>query len=234
MFEDTMLVNGVVHPRVTVEPRGYRLRILNATQARFLNLQLYVASGPVGSQVPDLSQPGPDYLVLGTEGGFLARAVRVPSGRPLKITFDPDSGDRLVDPADAGGSLVTGPAERWDVVVDFSGSAGRSLILYSDAPAPFPGGDHVNDGPTALDSAGRSILLNQMIMRFDVAATATTTADRSFGITDGFSSRLTRPPGSIRRWLPAGAGSPRRPSRHPRMLGFAGSPSTSCSTSTAD
>jgi len=186
MFGDTMLVNGVVHPKVTVEPQRYRLRMLNATQARFLNLQLYVASGPPGNQVPDLSQPGPDYLVLGTEGGFLARAVRVPSGRPLKITVDPDSGDRLVNPADAGGSLVTGPAERWDVVVDFSRFAGKSLILYSDAPAPFPGGDKVNDGPTVVDAAGRTILLSQMIMRFDVAAGITGAAEKSFGITDGF------------------------------------------------
>ena len=45
MFGDTMLVNGTVYPKVTVEPRRYRLRILNACNARFLNLQLYVDSG---------------------------------------------------------------------------------------------------------------------------------------------------------------------------------------------
>ena len=42
MFGDTMLVNGTVYPQVAVEPRRYRLRILNACNARFLNLQLYV------------------------------------------------------------------------------------------------------------------------------------------------------------------------------------------------
>jgi spore coat protein A len=44
-FGDTMLVNGTAFPKVTVEPRRYRLRFLNACNARFLNLQLYVADG---------------------------------------------------------------------------------------------------------------------------------------------------------------------------------------------
>ena len=44
MFGDTMLANGTVYPEVPVEPRRYRLRILNACNARFLNLQLLVAN----------------------------------------------------------------------------------------------------------------------------------------------------------------------------------------------
>ena len=43
MFGDTMLVNGTVYPQVNVEARRYRFRILNACNARFLNLQLLVA-----------------------------------------------------------------------------------------------------------------------------------------------------------------------------------------------
>ena len=58
--------------------------------------------------------------MIGTEGGFLSRAVRVPSGRRLAVTVDPVTGDRSVDPANPGGSLLTGPAERWDLIVDFS------------------------------------------------------------------------------------------------------------------
>ncbi|NOT12176.1 MAG: multicopper oxidase domain-containing protein [Methylococcaceae bacterium] len=34
-----------------------------------------------------------------------------------------------------------GPAERADIVVDFSAYAGKTLILYNDAPAPLPAGD---------------------------------------------------------------------------------------------
>jgi spore coat protein A, manganese oxidase len=173
MFGDTMLINGVVHPKVAVEPRRYRLRILNATQARFLNLQLY-AETTAGSGLPDFTRPGPDFLVIGTEGGFLAHPVVVPSGRRLN-----GSGEREVDPAAAGGSLLTAPAERWDVVVDFSAFAGSSLLLYNDAPAPFPAGDPVNDG-TVLDDG---TILNQRIMRFDVAATASAAADAALKLT---------------------------------------------------
>ena len=35
-------------------------------------------------------------------------------------------------------ALLLGPAERADVIVDFSRYAGKTLILYNDAPAPFP------------------------------------------------------------------------------------------------
>ena len=37
---DTMLVNGTAHPYAEVEPRRYRLRILNACNTRFVTLRL--------------------------------------------------------------------------------------------------------------------------------------------------------------------------------------------------
>ena len=137
MFGDTMLANGTVYPEATVEARRYRLRILNACQARFLNLQLYVDDGsPDGitldSRMRPTNQPGPNFLVIGTEGGFLPHPVLVESDHPFS-------------PASLSGSLVTAPAERWDIIVDFKGFAGKKLILYTDAPAPFPMGDPLND-----------------------------------------------------------------------------------------
>lgn len=138
MFGDTMLANGLVYPEVTVEARRYRFRILNACQARFLNLQLYVDNGSADSislnsrTLTPLNAKGPDFLVLGTEGGFLYDSVTVQSNKPFNA-------------ATLSGSLITAPAERWDVVVDFSGFAGKKIILYNDAPAPFPMGAAVND-----------------------------------------------------------------------------------------
>jgi spore coat protein A, manganese oxidase len=162
MFGDTMLVNGTVQPKATVAPRRYRLRILNACQARFLNLQLYEDRG---DGQPNLRRPGPDFLVIGTEGGFLARPVRISSGVPLKILPpDPASpGDRMVDPVHPGGTLITAPAERWDLVVDFNGKGGKKYILCNDAPAPYPMGAGVNDYP---DQNG--IGDTQRLMRFEV------------------------------------------------------------------
>ncbi len=171
MFGDTMLANGVVFPFAPVEPRRYRLRILNACQARFLNLQLYEDNG---TGQPDKTTRGPDFLVIGTEGGFLAKPVLVPSNQPMKYLPDGVS----VDPANPGGSLLTAPAERWDVIIDFSNFKGKKFILYNDAPAPFPGGDDVNDDQNA--NVGPD---TRTIMRFDVGTTITGPADKPLFIT---------------------------------------------------
>jgi spore coat protein A len=49
------------------------------------------------------------------------------------------------NPATLTGNLIMGPAERADVVIDFSAFAGKDIIIYNDAPAPFPGGAPIND-----------------------------------------------------------------------------------------
>jgi spore coat protein A, manganese oxidase len=140
MFGDTMLANGQVYPEVPVEPRRYRLRILNACNARFLNLQLLVADGSpdgitIANGVVKAPVPGPDWLVLGNEAGFLQKPASVSSYIPFG--FDANGVP--------SGSLITGNAERWDVLVDFTNFKGQDIILYTDAPAPFPFGDERND-----------------------------------------------------------------------------------------
>ena len=42
-FNDTPLVNGTAYPTTTVQPKSYRMRILNAANDRFWNLQWYIA-----------------------------------------------------------------------------------------------------------------------------------------------------------------------------------------------
>jgi spore coat protein A len=155
-FGDTMLVNGTVFPQATVQARRYRLRLLNATNARFLNLQLYIDDGsPNGITLDSSGNPKNDkfvnaatndssFLQIGTEGGFLAKTTAVPCSQP----FDPngqDLGSGQVDPSQLLTSLLVAPAERPDLIVDFSNYPGKKVILYNDAPAPFPGGDDRND-----------------------------------------------------------------------------------------
>ena len=104
-----------------------------------------------------------DFLVIGMEGGFLANPVSVPSA-PLTVTTDVD-GNRTVDPANPGGALITAPAERWDLVVDFNGQGGKKFILCNDAPAPYPMGAAVNDYPNTAGAGDTGVL-----MRFEVRA----------------------------------------------------------------
>ncbi|HPT24549.1 MAG TPA: multicopper oxidase domain-containing protein [Anaerolineaceae bacterium] len=160
-FNDTPVVNGTAYPTVTVEPKAYRFRILNAANDRFFNLQMYVGDPTTADPVlgptevalnaaevlaaqtdpnvfptPDLvlSPAGPSWIQIGTEGGFLPAPVVVPNQHITWIT-DPTRFD--VGNVDLH-SLLVAPAERADVIVDFSQYAGQTLILYNDAPAAFP------------------------------------------------------------------------------------------------
>jgi spore coat protein A len=160
MFGDTMLVNGTVYPYLEVQPRRYRFRVLNACNARFLNLQLYqrnlsadgITLAPVGAEIDPngnavlapTNLAGPPMVQIGTEGGFLPAPVILNSPpRPM--------GFLATGPAPTLGNanrynLLLAPAERADVVIDFAGLAPDTrLILYSDTPSPFPGGDIRND-----------------------------------------------------------------------------------------
>ena len=157
-FNDTPTVNGVAYPKVTLEPKTYRLRILNAANDRFFNLQWYDADPRTGTlsevalnanelaaaqtdpnafPTPDtsISLPGPDWIVIGSEGGFLPAPTVVDGQQPTTWITDPTRFD--VGNVDKH-SLVLGPAERSDVIVDFSRFAGKTLILYNDAPAAYP------------------------------------------------------------------------------------------------
>ena len=127
-FGDTMLVNGTVYPVLEVEQRQYRFRLLNACQARFLNPRLVYAQGstfPANTE-PKPTASGPAFIQIGTEGGFLPASAMVNGPKqPL---------------------LLLAPAERADVIVDFRDVPdGSTLILYNDAPGPFPMGDARND-----------------------------------------------------------------------------------------
>ena len=168
-FNDTPIVNGVAYPTLTLEPRTYRLRILNAANDRFFNFQWYLGDPTTASTslnslgqvigatevalnptelalaqldpnvfpTPDLtlSPAGPDWIQIGTEGGFLPAPVVVDGQQVTTWIIDPTRFD--VGNVDQH-SLLLAPAERADVIVDFSQFAGQTLILYNDAPAAFP------------------------------------------------------------------------------------------------
>ena len=61
-FGDTILVNGKVWPYLEVEPRKYRLRILNGSNARFYRLRL---------------SDGRPFVQIGTDQGLLPAPVEV-------------------------------------------------------------------------------------------------------------------------------------------------------------
>jgi spore coat protein A, manganese oxidase len=64
---DTIVVNGKVWPYLNVEPRRYRLRLLNGSNSRIYTLQLQTTGG----------QAGPPFWQIGTDGGLLNKPVQV-------------------------------------------------------------------------------------------------------------------------------------------------------------
>ncbi len=199
-FNDTPVVNGKIYPNTTVDPKAYRYRILNAANDRFWNLSWYVAdpttgtlsevalkqsevdaaqTDPVVFPTPDtaVSPAGPNWIQIGTEGGFLPAPVVVPAHETTWIS-DPTRFD--VGNVDQH-SLLLAPAERADVIVDFSQFAGQTLILYNDAPAAFParvpGYDYYTGGPDLTPSGAPTTLPGygpntRTVMRVTVGVTA--------------------------------------------------------------
>jgi FtsP/CotA-like multicopper oxidase with cupredoxin domain len=96
--------------------------------------------------VPDPGTKGPDMLQIGTEGGFLPAPVVVPA-RPITWNWDQTTFN-MGNVTDH--SLLLGPAERADVIVDFSKYAGKTLIVYNDAPVAFPALDPRQDYYTGM------------------------------------------------------------------------------------
>jgi len=142
-FSDTTVINGTLYPFLTVERRHYRFRILNGSQARFYNLQLYYEHAHNSGEA-NLHKPGPRMIQIGTEGGFLPSPVAL-NDPPVQFSVQSDSAGNPI-PSSMTYNLLLGPAERADVIIDFSDvHAGARLILYSDTPAPFPMGDDRND-----------------------------------------------------------------------------------------
>ena len=159
-FNDTPIVNGVAYPKVTVAPKTYRLRLLNAANDRFFNFQWYTADPTQGDGTTEVAlkpaelaaaqtdptvfptpvdanndKAGPDWIQIANESGFLPSPAVIDGQQPTTWITDPTRFD--VGNVDKH-SLVLAPAERADVLVDFSKYAGKTLILYNDAPAAYP------------------------------------------------------------------------------------------------
>jgi len=104
IFGNAILVNGKLFPYLDVEPRRYRFRVLNGSNARFYHLSFVGSS----SAVDNASANDAPIHQIGTDQGLLPA--------PVPLT-----------------SLEIAPGERADLVVDFSEHRGEQLVLKNDA-----------------------------------------------------------------------------------------------------
>jgi spore coat protein A len=115
-FGDHMVVNGVIWPVEDVEPRHYRLRLLNGTDSRFMRIQLRQVA--LGETDPAMSSKGPlEFDVIGSDQGLASHATSVTQ-------------------------LLIEPGSRYDIVVDFQKLRGCRVIMENTlGDAPFGGED---------------------------------------------------------------------------------------------
>ncbi len=173
---DTIVVNGKVWPFKAVDRQRYTLLFLDGSNARFYDMFLVD---------PVTGVKGPPMYVISTDGGLLANPVKI----------DPNATGQQTK-AGIAKSLVVGPGERYEAIVDFNDATWLGNIaaayaalglpvtnplrlhLRNNARTPFPGG-----APAQNSTTGR-------IMEFRVSATAP--ADGSFNPA-GLAALRTRP-----------------------------------------
>jgi len=142
-FGPYTLVNGKIWPYLDVQARPYRFRVLNNSNSRFYSLVLLV-----DEEEDSLQQGTPTndaMMQIGTEMGLL--------GAP--VTFAADEG------------LTLAPAERADILIDFSRFRGKRVRLVNIAGAPFHSPDFIIDPPGAADLEKRVPFPNVMQFRVE-------------------------------------------------------------------
>jgi spore coat protein A len=112
---DVAVLNGKAWPFLEVEPRRYRFLFLNGSNAR--TYEMFLVN-------PKTKVQGPVMWAIGNDGGFL----------DWPSILDPNAA-KPVEP-----HLIIMPGERYEMIIDFSGVAGQTLVLKNIAKAPFPGG----------------------------------------------------------------------------------------------
>ncbi|RMF54853.1 MAG: T9SS C-terminal target domain-containing protein [Calditrichaeota bacterium] len=115
-FGDHMVVNGVIWPRMDVEPRNYRFRLLNGCDSRFLAIQFF----EVPPNATDLSTVvnGPlDFTVIGSDQGLASSPSTV-------------------------NTLLIETGARYDIIVDFKTVTPGNRVIMKNIGGDEPfGGD---------------------------------------------------------------------------------------------
>ncbi len=114
-FGDHMVVNGLIWPKEDVEPRNYRMHLLNGTDSRFMVIRFRVAASPSSTDLAGASTPIP-FQVIGSDQGLASAATQVDT-------------------------LVFEPGSRYDIVFDFSQVPDGSRVIMENigGDAPFSG-----------------------------------------------------------------------------------------------
>jgi FtsP/CotA-like multicopper oxidase with cupredoxin domain len=146
------IVNGKIWPHYTVKPNRYRLRILNAANARTYKL----------AWVDKNNQPvkNIDILKIGTDQGFLDTPIKIDNNQFLN-------------------GLVLAPGERIDIIIDFKNCKNREVYLKNIAAAPWNGTNLIDLNAAPINENHNPF---PEIMKFTVSDIYTTEQSRSITV----------------------------------------------------
>ncbi len=170
VFANTIVVNGTTWPQLAVAPASYRLRLLAGGNARSFNLALFQVLNPgtanetLGTELP--------FFQIGAEEGFLPKVAMIQTGfaTPLPGNGTIPAPTPTADPLQA---LLMVPAERADVIVDFSGLANGTVVrmINTGPDAPFTGDLSVPADPTTTGQVMQFIVNNTLLQASDANTT---------------------------------------------------------------
>ncbi len=113
---DAIVVNGKTWPFLNVEPRQYRFRLLNGSNARFYDLTLNLTKMGNKNKLNKSTNMTMPFIAIATDDGYLVNAVSTPN-------------------------VLIAPGERYEVIVDFSAFlVGDVVTMMNSARTPYPGG----------------------------------------------------------------------------------------------
>lgn len=166
-FGDHMVVNGKIWPRMDVEPRNYRFRLLNGCDSRFLAVQFFEVPAGATDFTTVLSGPLP-FTVVGSDQGLASSPTTV-----LTLLLETGS--------------------RYDIIVDFKNvTPGNRVIMKNiGGDEPFGGGILMPGDPRPFPEMNR-IMAFDVVLPLDVAVPDVSPTGINFGPIVGTPTHLRK------------------------------------------
>jgi FtsP/CotA-like multicopper oxidase with cupredoxin domain len=162
-FGDHMVVNGKIWPTMAVEPRNYRLRLLNGCDSRFLAVQFFEVPWDAEDFSAAIQQLS--FTVIGSDQGLASSPTTVDT-------------------------LLVETGSRYDIVVDFKDVTAGNRVIMKNIGGDEPFGGDI-PGPQVFGATDR-IMAFDVNQPFDAAVPDVSPVGINFGPTVPVATRLRR------------------------------------------
>ena len=151
-FGDHMVVNGIIWPKMDVEPRNYRLRLLNGCDSRFLAVQFFEV--PPGATDFSSAIQQLDFTVVGSDQGLASSPTTVDT-------------------------LLCETGSRYDIIFDFKNVSFGNRVIMKNIGGDEPFGGDI-PGPQVFGETDR-IMAFDVVLPLDTAVPDASPTGINFG-----------------------------------------------------